>query len=66
MTGNGKNNTVVAFGPVKDIDFCQEVSATRQGQITIYGELKKNTWRGRTTAQVLIKDYEIRDTTYEF
>ena len=54
------------FVRFKDIDFCQEVSAIRQGQITIYGELKKNTWRGRTTAQVLIKDYEIRDTTYEF
>ena len=54
------------FVRFKDVDFCQEVSSIRQGQITIYGELKKNTWRGRTTAQVLIKDYEIRDTTYEF
>ena len=35
------------FVRFKDVDFCQEVSATRQGQITIYGELKKNTWRGQ-------------------
>lgn len=56
----------VEFVRFKDSDFAQEVSGTRQGLITVYGELKKNTWRGRTTAQVLIKDYEIRDTTYEF
>lgn len=56
----------VEFVRFKDSDFAQEVSSIRQGLITIYGELKKNTWRGRTTAQVLIRDYEIRDTTYEF
>lgn len=50
----------------KDSDFAQECKAYERGTITVYGKIKKNTWAGRTTPQILIDDYEMTDTTYEF
>lgn len=56
----------VDYVKFKDLDFIQEMRACRSGTITVYGSLKKNTWNGRTTAQVFIQDYEITDTSNDF
>ena len=56
----------VEYVRFKDADFTQEITAYERGNITVYGKIKKNTWAGRTTPQILIEDYEIEDTTYEF
>lgn len=56
----------VDYVKFKDTDFIQEMRACRTGTITVYGMLKKNTWNGRTTAQVFIQDYEIVDTSNDF
>lgn len=56
----------VDYVKFKDTDFIQEMRACRSGTITVYGTLKKNTWNGRTTAQVFIQDYEIVDTSNDF
>jgi single-stranded DNA-specific DHH superfamily exonuclease len=56
----------VEFVKFKNSDFIQEMQAYGRGRITVYGKIKKNTWAGRTTPQILIEDYEIEDATYEF
>lgn len=56
----------VEFVKFKDSDFVQEMTAYNRGYITVYGHIKKNTWAGRITPQILISDYEIEDATYEF
>ena len=56
----------VEFVKFKSSDFIQEMQAYDRGRITVYGKIKKNTWAGRTTPQILIEDYEIEDATYEF
>ena len=56
----------VEYVRFKDSDFAQECKAYERGTITVYGKIKKNTWAGRTTPQILIDDYEMTDTTYEF
>ena len=56
----------VEFVKFKNSDFIQEMQAYDRGRITVYGKIKKNTWAGRTTPQILIEDYEIEDATYEF
>lgn len=61
LTHNG-----VEYVKFKNSDFAQEAKAYSRGTITVYGKIKKNTWMGRTTPQILIDDYEFVDTTYEF
>ena len=55
----------VEFVKFKNSDFIQEMQAYDRGRITVYGKIKKNTWAGRTTPQILIEDYEIEEATYE-
>lgn len=50
----------------KDADFVQEVSSCARGVITVYGSIKKNTWGNKVTPQLLIRDWEITDTSNEF
>jgi hypothetical protein len=61
LTYNG-----VEYVKFKNIDFAQECKAYERGCMTVYGKIKKNTWAGRTTPQILIEDYEFEDTTNEF
>ena len=56
----------VEYVKFKNSDFIQEITGYSRGYITVYGKIKKNTWAGRTTPQILIDDYEIEDATYEF
>ena len=71
VMGEGKDSAKfshngIEFVKFKNLDFIQELLAPERGRITVYGKIKKNTWAGRTTPQVLIEDYEIEDATYEF
>lgn len=53
----------------KDNNFINEVTDQENSYITVYGTLSRNTFAGRTTAQVIINDYEITNcpkNTYEF
>lgn len=71
VMGEGKDSAKfshngIEFVKFKNLDFIQELLAPERGRITVYGKIKKNSWAGRTTPQVLIEDYEIEDATYEF
>ncbi len=61
LTHNG-----VEYVRFKDGDFAQECQQYNRGLITVYGKIKKNTWAGRTTPQILIDDYEFEDADWAF
>jgi hypothetical protein len=56
----------VEYVKFKNSDFIQEITSCERGYITVYGNIKQNTWMGKTTPQILIQDYEIEDTTFDF
>ena len=71
LMGENKDSCKLTYNGVeyvkfKNIDFAQECKAYERGCMTVYGKIKKNTWAGRTTPQILIEDYEFEDTTNEF
>lgn len=61
LTHNG-----VEYVRFKDVNFAQECQQYDKGIITVYGKIKKNTWAGRTTPQILIDDYEFIDAAWAF
>lgn len=50
----------------KDPDFAWECKDCRRGVITVYGKLSINTYKGKTTTQFTIDDYDIKNTSSEF
>ena len=60
------NHNGVEYVKFKDSDYVQNMLGCEHGYITVYGSIKQNTWAGRTTAQVLISDYIIDESSYEF
>lgn len=50
----------------KDTELVEQLTKCRRGTITLYGTMSKNVWNGRTTPQLMVKDWEITDTSYEF
>lgn len=61
ITKNG-----ISFVRFKDTDFIDKVTKYDYGTITLVGRVTLNVWGGRSTAQVLIDDYEIGDDRYSF
>ena len=71
LMGENKDSCKLTYNGVeyvkfKNIDFAQECKAYQRGEMTVYGKIKKNSWMGRVTPQILIEDYEFTDTTFEF
>lgn len=60
------NYNGVEYVKFKDSDYVQDFRSHTRGFITVFGKIKKNTWAGRTTPQILIEDYEIEDTSFDF
>lgn len=59
----------VSYVKFKDDDFAQIIehaAKSKTSTITIYGKFNANVWAGRTTLQVFINDYDIRDTKWDF
>lgn len=66
LMGENKDSCKISVNGVeyvrfKDSDFAQECQQYDKGYITVYGKIKKNTWAGRTTPQILINDYEFEE-----
>lgn len=56
----------VEYVRFKDEDFAAELKMYETFEITVYGKCMKNSWQGRITPQIVIDDYNVRDTTNEF
>lgn len=56
----------VEYVKFKDADFIQELQQYGTFDITVYGKFMKNEWGGRIAPQVVISDYNIRNTSNEF
>lgn len=50
----------------KDADFVSEIMNYRTDLLTIYGRANLNTFAGRTSIQVFIDDYELRDDEHKY
>lgn len=50
----------------KDEKFAWECQEFERGTITVYGTVALNNYKGKRTPQIIIRDYEIKDTTFEF
>lgn len=66
IMGENKSSVKFTYNGVeyvrfKDADFAQLMSGIPLGVITVYGKCMKNTWAGRTTAQIVISDYNISE-----
>lgn len=59
-----KNN--VEFIRFKDPNFIDELKQYANFEITVYGKLSRNEFRGKVTGQFLIEDWDIKDTSNEF
>ena len=69
----GENKDTVKFSKngveyvkFKDSAFVQQLKEYDRFDITVYGKLGRNVWAGRTTPQVIIEDFEIKNTEDEF
>lgn len=64
ITHNG-----VGYLKFKDDDFAQIIEHTAKSKtsmITIYGKFNANSWAGKTSLQIFINDYDIRDSKWDF
>lgn len=56
----------IAYIKFKDEEFIEKVLKNNTMKMTILGRANINEWMGNVTPQILIENYEIQDTTYDF
>lgn len=60
-------NNGVAFVKFKDPDLVNQIKAMKNGfSITVLGKASMNEWNGYFTPQLMLEDYKIKDTSYDF
>lgn len=60
-------NNGVSFVKFKDSDLVETIGRLKYGfSITVIGKANVNEWNGNFTPQIMIEDYKIRDTSYDF
>ena len=71
--GTNKDSMKISYNDIdyvrfKDSDFVEQVMEDRTKLLTIYGRGNLNTFNGRTSVQVFIDDYELKEdnSKYEF
>lgn len=71
--GANKDSMKISYNDIdyvrfKDSDFVEQVMEDRTKLLTIYGRGNLNTFNGRTSVQVFIDDYELKEdnSKYEF
>jgi len=61
------NHNGVSFVKFKDNDFVSKIKSMKDGfSITVLGKANMNEWNGNSTPQLMISDYRLRDTYYDF
>lgn len=71
LIGNDKTTVKFTINGITYIKFKDEalgekLLANNTMNVTILGKANINEWMGNKTAQIIIENYEIKDTTYEF
>lgn len=56
----------VTYIKFKDQNLIDKLLANNTMNVTILGRANINEWMGSCTPQIIIENYEITDTTYEF
>lgn len=71
LIGNDKTTVKFTINGItyikfKDESLGEKLLANNTMNVTILGKANINEWMGNKTAQIIIENYEIKDTTYEF
>lgn len=71
LIGNDKTTVKFTINGITYIKFKDEalgekLLANNTMNVAILGKANINEWMGNKTAQIIIENYEIKDTTYEF
>lgn len=71
--GANKDSMKVSYNGIdyvrfKDEDFVEKVMEDRTKKLTVYGRANLNEWMGKTSVQVFITDYELKEdeSKYDF
>lgn len=56
----------ITFIKFKDANFIEKLKQNNTMNLTILGKANLNEWMGNITPQILIENYEIKDTTFDF
>lgn len=56
----------ITYIKFKDENFIQKLEQQTTMNITVLGKANLNNWMGEVSPQIIIENYEIKDTTYEF
>lgn len=56
----------ITYIKFKDENLLEKLTANETMKVTILGRANLNEWMGNVTSQIIIENYEIVDTTYEF
>lgn len=56
----------VEYVKFKDADFVDTLQQYGLFNITVYGKFAKNVWQGKTSPQLIIEDFNIKDASDEF
>ena len=71
LMGQNKDSTKISYNGIdyvrfKDPDFAMEVLEDKTKLLTAYGRANLNSWGGRTTVQLFIDDYELKDDSHKY
>ena len=71
LMGANKDSVKISYNGIdyvrfKDSDFAMEVLEDKTKLLTAYGRVNLNTWGGRTTVQLFIDDYELKDDSHKY
>ena len=71
LIGNDKTTVKFTVNKItyikfKDAKFSEELLKHGTMNVTILGKANINEWMGNCTPQIIVENYEIKDTTYEF
>ena len=71
LIGNDKTTVKFTVNKItyikfKDAKFGEELLKHGTMNVTILGKANINEWMGNCTPQIIVENYEIKDTTYEF
>ena len=71
IMGTNKDSIKITYNNVdyikfKDLDFIETIFQNRTKLLTVYGRANLNTFAGRTSIQVFIEDYDLKDDPHKY
>jgi len=71
LMGANKDSVKISYNGIdyvrfKDGEFADLVTSDSSLQLTVYGRANLNSWGGRTTIQLFIDDYELKNNDHKY